>query len=121
MAIAAMRKANKYSVEEINIVAQMILDTKVDVSGKGALQTENTELSKYLLDADLSNFGRDDFFERMDARVLEIQAVSHTQVYAQTLILMKIHKWKSKVANARRQVKKEENMKTLEEHLSSSS
>lgn len=117
MAIASMRATKDYPVEEINMVAQMILDTKISTRKGDDFQRANTELSPYLLDADVSNFGRDDFFERMDARVLELQAASHTQIYSQTLELMKKHKWQTSIARSRRQTQKLENMKRLEDYL----
>ena len=53
------------SEEDIEEIVQMILDTKVRVvaHGAGSQQIARTNLSRYLLDADLSNLGRTDFFD----------------------------------------------------------
>lgn len=61
---------------EQQLVESMIRDTKLHARpmGAGAEQVPTTDLSRYLLDADLSNLGRDDFFDCLDRLVDEHQA-----------------------------------------------
>jgi predicted metal-dependent HD superfamily phosphohydrolase len=63
MAREALTTAGGYSPEEINLVAQMIEDTRLQRQGERLVSIPSTALSKYLLDADLSNLGRDIFWE----------------------------------------------------------
>ena len=67
----------------------MILDTKVVLlpGGAGSEQQASTELSQYLLDADLSNLGRVDFFECLD-RVIEEGELPRLDHYIATLGLV---------------------------------
>jgi len=63
-AAMAMETGSEYSTDEISLVSQMILDTEI-IFGPGGPEFKSSGLlSGYLLDADLSNFGREDFFEK---------------------------------------------------------
>ena len=62
MATSAMVGDKRFSQADIDLVADMIMDTQVYQTG--AVHRPNTSLSAWLLDADLANFGRDDFFEQ---------------------------------------------------------
>ena len=53
-----------YSADEISLVEQMILDTSLRETQTGLRQVPTCDLSRYLLDADLSNLGREDFFDK---------------------------------------------------------
>ena len=62
MASSAMTGDKRFSQTDIDLVADMIMDTQVYQTGP--VHRTNTPLSAWLLDADLANFGRDDFFEQ---------------------------------------------------------
>ena len=112
-AVAAMGEAGGYSEEEIELVKRMILDTKLHPVGESYQQKANTPLSKYLLDADLSNFGREDFFKMLEWRRQELEQEPDV-VFARTLGLMQNHSWQTKTAERIRQPKKLENIRKLE-------
>ena len=59
LAAKAMSTAGGYTKREINTVKHMILDTTLLMDD--CAQISNTDLSPYLLDADLSNLGRQCF------------------------------------------------------------
>jgi predicted metal-dependent HD superfamily phosphohydrolase len=107
-----MMKVGSYSHEEIRLVERMILDTAL-MRVDGALkQIPHTELSKYLLDADLGNFGRDDFFHKSDLQREELgEDVIPFRV--KTLELLSAHRWLTSAAITTRQRKKEENVAKL--------
>lgn len=67
----AMQKAGGYSEEQIRIVETMINDTRMLHGVNGPHRSISIALSRYLLDADLSNLGRPDFFEKLEAVVTE--------------------------------------------------
>ena len=108
----AMRSDGSFTEEEIAQVKTMILDTKLISVDSGFEQRASTDLSRYLLDADLSNFGREDFFERLEANRIELGA-GEAEFRRRTLKLMKAHTWLTEAARTLRQGKKEENMHKL--------
>ena len=108
----AMRDTNNFSEDEVALVHQMILDTQLVETPDGPKQVAHTELSKYLLDADLGNFGRDDFFDRLDAYLLESKA-ERLPLLKRTLALLQSHSWYTNAARVLRQAKKEENISKL--------
>lgn len=112
MAKNAMQAAGGYSEEEIQLVCQMILDTELQNIYRGPAQVATTELSKYLLDADVANLGRDDFFTKMELIGQEANIERQT-LLKQTLQLCRAHKWQTKTAADRLEAKKQENMEQL--------
>ena len=62
MAVEAMAKSGRFSQGECDLVEQMILDTQLVMEGPA--QIANCRLSPWLLDADLANLGRDDFWDQ---------------------------------------------------------
>ena len=115
MAAEAMRASGNYSEEDIKLVSQMILDTKVDPESPVFFQQSNTRLSPYLLDADVSNFGREDFFERLEASRKEQGMGEPKEIYARTLAFMETHDWQTDAARQKRDDKKQDNMRRLRE------
>jgi predicted metal-dependent HD superfamily phosphohydrolase len=115
MAAEAMRKSGNYSEEDIALVRQMILDTKVDPESPVSFQQSNTRLSPYLLDADVSNFGREDFFERLEASRKEQGMGEPKEIYSRTLAFMESHDWQTEAARIKRDDKKQDNMRRLRE------
>jgi predicted metal-dependent HD superfamily phosphohydrolase len=102
-----------YSPDEILLVERMILDTALVETPEGPRQIASTELSRYLLDADLSNFGRDDFFERGELQRQEL-GQERELFRKNTLVLIKAHRWLTPAGQALRQATKERNIATLE-------
>lgn len=116
MAAAAMQRTGGYTIDEICLVEEMILDTRVVDSDTLQAQVASTRLSAYLLDADLCNFGRDDFFEKLDQVRGESGADELTQARA-TLEMMERHHWLTGAARLLRDEKKQQNMAALRERL----
>lgn len=113
-ATSAMKLEGGFSAEEIELVSTMILDTQVRFSTTGVRQIPTTELSKYLCDADVSNLGRDDFFEKAEAVRLEIGATD-ALVFGQGLKKFHAsHIWYSPAAKELRQAQKDANARELE-------
>ncbi len=83
--------------EQINLISKLILDTRLYKTDDGVVQIPTTELSKYLLDADLSNLGREDFFDCLDLLCMEHQAETY-QFYRRTLGFITRHTWHTDVA-----------------------
>lgn len=116
MAADAMRK-HSYPRDEISTVETMIDDTQLRPRARGFAQVPTHELSRYLLDADLSNFGRDDFFEKAELVRKEIGVPKNRASLKKVLLLMQAHQWHTPAAKALRQKKKEENLARLRETL----
>jgi len=84
---------------------------------EGPAQISNSRLSPWLLDADLANLGRDDFWDqtRLLAKELEIEIAS---MLPMTRALMQRHDWQSPAGKRLFAAKKEANFVALEEELS---
>ena len=105
-----------YSDAELTTIEQMILDTALIPDGETFKQHASNPLSRYLLDADLANFGRDDFFEKSELQRLESNELEQTFRH-KTLSLVRNHRWLTKAAHTLWQVKKEQNLQALESSL----
>jgi len=116
LAEQAMRRARTFGEEEITLVREMILDTRVINDGSPYSTRASSELSKYLLDADLSNFGREDFFEKL-LLVEEELGKPHREHLEQTYRLFHNHRWLTPAAKQLRSSQKEINEKKLKEML----
>lgn len=116
----AMVKDGGYSAEEIALVERMILDTALVDTGNGPRQIPSTDLSRYLLDADLSNFGRDDFFDKGELQRQELGA--DQEIFRRnSLSLLNSHRWLTNAARSLRQKKKEQNLALLKSMVHSQS
>src|SRR3989344_3808386 len=74
MAVEAMKATGKYSEEDYKLVFDGIESTAVDmVNGVLKQRSAPNALSAYLLDGDLSNFGRADFRRKSDLVFEELQ------------------------------------------------
>ena len=89
-----MSTAGGYTKREINTVKHMILDTTLLMDD--CAQISNTELSPYLLDADLSNLGRQCFWEQTKAVASEA-GIAFSEFLPISLGLMQRHSWQSDV------------------------
>jgi predicted metal-dependent HD superfamily phosphohydrolase len=115
MAVQAMSASGRFSQAEQDLVEQMILDTQLVMEGPA--QISNSRLSPWLLDADLANLGRDDFWDqtRLLAKELEIEIAS---MLPMTRALMQRHDWQSPAGKRLFSAKKESNFMALEQELS---
>jgi uncharacterized protein len=107
-----------YTPKEIDLIAQMILDTALISAGDSYKQVATRPLSCYLLDADLANFGRDDFFDKSELQRRELgeEVDSFRQ---KTLMLVRSHTWHTPAARAKWQAKKDANIAALERLVAS--
>ena len=114
MAVDAMTKSERFSQEECDLVEQMILDTQLVMEGPA--QIAHARLSPWLLDADLANLGREDFWDqtRLLARELNIDLPS---MLPMTRALMERHDWQSPAGQRLFGAKKESNFVALEREL----
>ena len=94
------------------MIKQMILDTALKPAGEILIQVASIPLACYLLDADLANFGREDFFEKSELQRREIGEAPHI-FRAKTRELMLHHKWLTPAARDLWQGTKEENLQKL--------
>jgi signal transduction histidine kinase len=118
MARAAM-EAERLSGERIAAVERMVLDTRLVRTSAGPRQIATTGLSKYLLDADLSNFGRADFFDKGELQRREL-GIDRERFLRRTFALISSHSWQTDAARTLRQPTKEENLRKLGGLLQSS-
>lgn len=116
-AAAAMKSLGCYSEMEIAQVRSLILDTIVKQTPAGPRQIPSTELSKYLLDGDMTNLGREDFFEKGHLLQRELGIDSETDFLKNSLEIMVAHQWHSEPAIRLRTAQKEANLKVLRAKL----
>ena len=101
-----------FTPDEIALVERMILDTALVNTGSGPRQIASTDLSRYLLDADLSNFGREDFFDKGELQRKELG--QDQDIFRRNSInLLNSHRWLTNAARSLRQKKKEQNLSML--------
>lgn len=101
-----------------------IWDTRVIPKKDESLHLEmRNSTYGYMLDADVSNFGRDDFFEKLELVMEEAREKKRKMgkefvqkdFYASVLSLLRNHSWKTESARRLREEKKRENLKRLQE------
>ena len=114
MAIDAMAKTGRFSKEECDLVEQMILDTQLVMDGPA--QISNSRLSPWLLDADLANLGRDDFWDQTMLLARELN-IDRQKMLPMTQALMQRHDWQSPAGRRLFGAKKESNFVALEREL----
>jgi len=116
MAVEAMSSSGGYTEHEKSLVNQMILDTQLKNIFKGAAQVASNDLSRYLLDADLANLGRDDCFDKMEFISQEL-GLKGKELLSQTLQLCTAHDWQSDIARSLLDEKKQQNVEALKGRL----
>ena len=116
----ALQRTGDFSTVEIQLIDQMILDTKLVELSSGPQQIPSTKLSRYLLDADLSNLGRDDFFDKSELLLQEL-GVEERSFRSRSLQVFAQHRWLTEAAHALGQKKKEENLLLLRSIVASES
>ncbi len=105
----------EYSNEDIDIISNMILTTKLP-------QGANTFLAKILCDADLDYLGREDFFMtshhlRHEWNTLDINKLTLNEWYQLQVKFLESHEYFTKWAVELRQEKKQENLIQIKELL----
>lgn len=110
----AMSADGSYNPEEILLVSTMILDTTVQITAHGPRQVPTTPLSPYLLDADVSNLGRNDFFDKAELVRKEVGIEDRAQFLRGLLTFVNSHIWYSPAAKTLRGEQKLANMAALE-------
>jgi len=116
LVVAEMVSCGGYQASEREVVRQMILDTALTSTAEGVRQQASLPLSGYLLDADLSNLGRSDFFEK--GELLRKETGGETASFWQaSLSFMKGHRWNTEPARAMRERKQRINIEVLEQQL----
>ena len=110
MAREAMLASNEFSIEEQEMVWQMIMDTQLNAEGPA--QTARTHLSPWLLDADLANLGRDDFWHKTTLLSEEMQ-IPIEEMLPFTHTLMARHGWLSPAGQLLFSEKKQQNLDFL--------
>lgn len=122
-----MRKKMKkhgYPEDRINVVAQSIEDTQLLPNNDGVLVQKRARhrLGRYPLDGDLSNLGREDFFEKSKLVYEELRLTGvniERRVFDQgALDLLSSHIWQSKPARILRQPQQYKNIVDLQARLS---
>ena len=101
-----------YSADEIALLKRMILDTALVKDTGIPMQVSTTRLSPYLLDADLANFGRADFFEKGELQRLETN-IDKASFQQETLLLLSKHSWLTPAAQRRWSDTKQQNISHL--------
>ena len=114
MAVDAMAKSGRFSLDERALVEQMILDTQLVTEGPA--QIANSRLSPWLLDADLANRGRDDFWDQTKLLAKELN-IDLQNMLPMTQALMQRHDWQSPAGQRLFGAKKESNCVALERKL----
>lgn len=112
-AVEALTKDGSFTKNEIALVEKAILDTRV-VNNR---QIPTTKLSPYLLDADMSNLGRVDFFEKGKLLQKELGISSDEEFLRASLEVMNKHEWYSDAAKKLRTAGKESNVRALRAKL----
>ncbi|MCB0331568.1 MAG: GAF domain-containing protein, partial [Bdellovibrionales bacterium] len=114
----AMELVEGYSESEIQIVQDMILDTQLVNISMVSVQVPSTKLGKYLLDADLGNLGRKDFFDKSELLRREL-GVSRKLFYADAVAFLENHQWLTPSAKKLRGAGQSENLKKLRDYVHS--
>lgn len=113
----AMRSVGSYSEQDRSRVRGMILDTRPRRVGEGFRQVPSEPLSGYLLDADVANLGREDFFEKIDLLQKELREKDRRAFLQRVFDFVSAHEWYTPAAQALRTKKKTENLKALRKLL----
>jgi len=114
MAVQAMSESGRFTQSEQDLVEQMILDTQLVMEGPA--QIANSRLSPWLLDADLANLGRADFWQQTELLAKELN-VDVGSMMPMTRALMQRHDWQSPAGKRLFAAKKASNFVALESEL----
>ncbi len=112
LAREALLADGSFQESEISLIEQMILDTRLQSEGDGPLQVASSRLSGYLLDADLANLGRSDFFDSVSLVKSELAASGLVAPLSEAVLLQR-HSWHTSAARDLRNWQKQENLRLL--------
>lgn len=118
MAASAMSAAN-YKKDEVQKVVSVIEDTEVRKTDNGLKQVARSNFSGYLLDADLSNFGRKDFFQARELIFHDLNLSDWKEFLIESLTFIQNHSWKTPAAKKFRERQKKKNIKLLKNLIAS--
>ena len=110
----AMRRDGGYSLDEVAVVERLIRDTKLVFSGGTLQQIPSSPLSGYLLDADLGNLGRPDFFDKVELERQEMPVTSEVEFWSKLLLLISSKQWYTPAAKRLREAQWQENLAAVE-------
>jgi hypothetical protein len=125
VAVEMFKKSKAFQVlseEQRNEVVANIMDTQMVMKDDKPFLLKQDSKFGYILDGDVSNFGRKDYFEKRAKVVKELgldlsNIEARKKFYAFAIELMKNHEWKTDSARALRQAQKEINLKRLEDEF----
>jgi predicted metal-dependent HD superfamily phosphohydrolase len=118
LAAGAMEAAG-YSKEDRELVRRMIMDTQLKPDRGRLRQIPSTQLSGYLLDADLGNLGRQDFFEKAELMIVESQAKDRQAFMKDLLEMVTTHSWHTQAAWTLKAAQQKINVEKLRSMLQS--
>lgn len=98
-----------YSSKDLEEIKNCILSTKLN---RDLSRTPLSELSKYLLDADLANLGKDNIFEKTELLAKETKQ-NLNELYRTTFALMQKHQWLTPAGKKLREKEKEKNIEQI--------
>ena len=107
-----MEQHGGYTESEVALVERMILDTALVTNDEVPHQVASTRLSRYLLDGDLGNLGREDFFEKGELLRREL-GVEVDTFWRDSLAFLTAHRWHTAAARTLRQERKDRNVQDL--------
>ncbi len=127
IAVELFKQSEAYKALSEEMRAEIIaniLDTQVVVKEGAPSFSHERSSKRYILDADVSNFGRKDFFDNRKKIADELKVdLSNPEAkkgfYSFALNLLKNHEWETNSARILRQAQKDENIKQAEEELAS--
>ena len=110
------------NLDYVNDVKKMIMDTKLEITENGPEILMKYNTSAYLLDADVSNFGRPDFKDKMNLIAEESKMdLNNKEIKIKflkfTLTLLKNQNWHTNAARELRQEQKMINIAELEKEI----
>ena len=113
-----------YSPMDIEVVAAAIMDTTMHFipALSTIIQVPTTHLGRYLADADLGNFGRDDFLEKSKSVFAELKGKiwddasedEQSEFLKGSAQLLRAHSWHTTAARSTREVTKKQNIRRVE-------
>ncbi len=113
LAEETLKKMGRFSEDEVAVVRKLILDTTIKFIRGVARQVPSSKLAGYLLDADMSNLGRKDFFEKSELIMRERAVASRDEFLRNLLVMLHEHTWHTPAAKSLRESQKKENLSAL--------
>ena len=116
------REAFLLNLDYVNDIKKMIMDTKLEITENGPEILMKHNISAYLLDADVSNFGRPDFKDKMNLIAEESKIdLNNKEIKIKflkfTSTLLKNQNWHTNAARELRQEQKMINIAELEKEI----